>query len=181
MIAPMITHFMKPLLTIIILFLFTTVYCQPATLPTWFSDTYKTKGLGNKLTIASFLKPSFLEADFNGDLQEDVALLVIEKATKRKGILLIHGGTNEHFLFGAGVSFNNGGNDFKWADKWALYTKKTASETRFDKVSGDILGSKTIKLARPGILIEDYQDGAALAGGIIYWNGKKYTWIHQGE
>jgi hypothetical protein len=36
-------------------------------------------------------------------------------------------------------------------------------------------------LARPGIIIEDYEDGAALASGIIYWNGKKYIWIHQGE
>ena len=172
---------MRPLLLLVLLFMFSIGYSQTATLPTWFSDTFKSKGLDRKYTIVPFLKPSFLQADFNGDAIQDVAALVVEKATKRKGILLVYGKTNEYFLFGAGTPFGNGGKDFKWADKWSLYTKKTASETQFDEATGDILGSKKIKLVRPGILIEDYEDGAALAGGIIYWNGKKYIWIHQGE
>jgi len=131
-------------------------------------------------TTSSFLKPSFLQADFNGDPTEDIAVLVLEKATKRKGVLLIHGKTREHFVFGAGTQFYNGGIDFRWVDRWKLYMKKTAFETQFDEESGDIIGGKEIKLARPGILIEDYEDGSALAGGIICWNGKKYIWIHQG-
>lgn len=154
---------------------------QTATLPEWFTATFTNKGLDKKYAVATFLNPSFLQADFNGDTIQDIAVLVLEKATKRKGILLIHGKTNEYFLFGAGTPFGNGDKDFKWADKWSLYNKKTASETQFDKASGDIIGSKKIKLMRPGILIEDYEDGAALAGGIIYWNNKKYIWIHQGE
>jgi hypothetical protein len=172
---------MRTFLLIVFLFILTISYSQTATLPTWFSDTFKSKGLDRKYTMVSFLNPSFLQADFNGDAIPDVAALVVEKATKRKGILLVHGKTNEYFLFGAGTSFGNGDNDFKWADKWSLYNKKTASETQFDKASGDIIGGKTIRLVRPGILIEDYEDGAALAGGIIYWSGKKYIWIHQGE
>ena len=114
-------------------------------------------------------------------LTKDLAILIVEKATKRKGILLIHAKTTAHFIFGAGTAFGSGGKDFKWADKWKLYTKRTAYETQFDKESGDIIGGNEIKLARPGILVEDYEDGAALAGGIIYWNGTKYVWIHQGE
>lgn len=172
---------MRPFLLTIFILTFTAGHSQTATLPKWFSDTFSAKGLDKKYVIASFLKPSFLEADFNGDTIQDIAILVTEKTTKRKGILLIHGGTNEQFLFGAGSSFGNGGKDFKWADKWTLYTKKTALETKFDKKSGDIIGGKTVKLVRPGILIEDYEDSAAVAGGIIYWSGKKYVWIHQGE
>ncbi|WP_207492913.1 hypothetical protein [Aridibaculum aurantiacum] len=128
-----------------------------------------------------FIKPDFLSADFNGDNKEDVAVLVVHKSTSRKGILIIHNSTAEHFVMGAGKDFGNGGKDFSWLDKWALYKKKSADETIFDKVTGDIKGSRTIKLLRPGILIEDYEDGAAIAGGIIYWNGNKYKWIHQGE
>lgn len=172
---------MRPFTLIIFLLTLTAAHSQTVTLPVWFSDTFSGKGLDKKYAIASFLKPSFLQADFNGDATQDIAVLVIEKATKRKGILLIHGKTHEHFLFGAGIGFDNGDKDFKWADKWKLYTKKSAYETQFDKKSGDIIGGKEIKLSRPGILIEDYEDGAALAGGIIYWNGKKYIWIHQGE
>ncbi len=156
-------------------------HSQTATLPNWFSDIFKSKGLDKKYVIATFLKPFYLQADFNGDATQDIAILVLDKATRKKGILLIHGKTNEQFVFGAGTAFDKGGKDFKWANKWKLYTKKTAFEIQFDEESGDIIGGKEIKLARPGILIEDYEDGAALAGGIIYWNGNKYVWIHEGE
>ena len=175
------THFMRITLSIVFLLMFTVVYSQTETLPAPFSHIFKSKGLDRKYIIASFLNPSYLKADFNGDTTEDVAVLITEKATRNQGILLIHGKTNEQFVFGAGTSFGNGDKDFKWADKWSVYNKKTALETQFDKASGDFIGSKTIKLVRPGILIEDYEDGAAIAGGIIYWNGKKYIWIHQGE
>jgi hypothetical protein len=172
---------MKLILSIVFLLTITTGYSQTTALPAWFSGAFNGKGLDKKYNIASFLKPSYLKADFNGDSTRDIAVLVIEKATKRKGVLLIHGKTNEHFVFGAGTPFANNDRDFKWADKWQLYTEKTALETQFDKNTGDILGGKEIKLARPGILIEDYEDGNAYTGGIIYHNGKKYIWIHQGE
>jgi len=175
------THFMRIFLLIAFLLTFTLGHSQTETLPAPFSDTFKSKGLDKKYVIVSFLNPSYLQADFNGDTMEDIAVLVTEKTIKKKGILLIHGKTNEQFVFGAGTSFGNGDKDFKWADKWSVYNKKTALETQFDKASGDIIGSKTIKLVIPGILIEDYEDGAAIADGIIYWNGKQYIWIHQGE
>lgn len=44
-----------------------------------------------------------------------------------------------------------------------------------------MIGGKEVKLSHHGILVEDYEDGGFLTGGIIYWNGKKYIWIHQGE
>jgi hypothetical protein len=166
---------------IVFLLPFAAAYSQTTTIPTWFQDSFKRKGLDKKYTISTFLQPSFLQADFNSDATQDIAVTVTEKTTNRKGILLIHNRTDAHFLFGAGISFGSGGNDFTWADKWMLYQKKTAQETRFDKTSGDITGSKTRQLAHPGILIENHEDGAPLAGGIIYWNGKTYSWIHQGE
>jgi hypothetical protein len=172
---------MKLFLLIVFLFCLTTAYCQPTTLPTWCTEAFQHKGLHKKYTIASYLKPSYLQADFNGDATQDIAVLIIEKATKKKGVLLMHGKTKVHFVFGAGIKLDSDDGDFIWVDKWQLYTKKTAFETQFDKESGDIIGGKEIKLARPGILIEDYEDGSPLAGVIIYWNGKKYIPIHQGE
>ena len=122
----------------------------------------------------------YWQADFNGDNNQDIVFLITEKQTKKKGILLIHNKTNECFLLGAGMRFGNGGDNFKWVDKWSIYNKKMANETQFDHQTGDIIGGKKVKLSRPGILMEDYEDGAALAGMIIYWNGKKYIEIHQG-
>ena len=175
------THFMRLFLLTVFLFAVIAGHSQTKPLPAWFSNTIKSKGLNINYTITSFLKPSSLQADFNGDGTKDIAVLITEKENRRKGILLIHGKTNEHFIFGAGINLGSVDKDFKWADQWSVYTKKSAFETQFDKESSDIIGSKEVKLARPGILIEDYEDGVALAGGIIYWNGKKYTWIHQGE
>ena len=122
-----------------------------------------------------------MKADFNRDGTPDIAVLAKQKSNGSSGILLVHGKSNTYHVFGAGKQFGSGGDDFKWMDKWNLYTEKTASETVFDEDSGDILGAKDIQLEGPGILVEDHEDGAALAGGIIYWNGKQYIWIHQGE
>lgn len=143
-------------------------------------DIFKSKGLDKKYSFNDFLHPNFLQADFNGDGAGDVAFPVVEKVSKKTGILLIHGKSGEHYVFGADTKIE-GSDNLTWADKWTVYKKKSAYETRIDKASGDIIGGKEVRLARPGILIEDYEDGAALAGGIIYWNGKKYIWIHQGE
>ncbi len=107
--------------------------------------------------------------------------MITEKQTKKKGLLLIHSKTREYFIFGAGTRFANGGDDFQWADKWSIYSEKIANETQFDSKTGDIIGGKKVKLSRQAILVEVYEDGAVLAGMIIYWNGKKYIEIHQGE
>jgi hypothetical protein len=40
------------------------------------------------------------------------------------------------------------------------------------------LGAKEWTLKRPALNLENPD---ASAGGLIYWNGKKYIWIHQGE
>jgi len=172
---------MKPFLLITFLLMTGVLHSQTNQLPSWALDTFRQKSLDKKYEIASFLKPSYWQADFNGDNNQDIAILIIEKQTKKKGLLLIHSQTNEYFVFGAGKKFGNGGDNFKWADKWSVYNKKMATETQFDSKTGDITGGKKVKLSRPGILVEDYEDGAALAGMIIYWDGKKYIEIHQGE
>lgn len=172
---------MRPPLLFSFLLFFTAGQTQTQALPTWFTEAFKSKGLDKRYSINPFLKPSVLQADFNGDGSPDVAVLVMEKGSGKKGILLVHGQSNSHYLFGGGTAFGSGSDNFTWADKWSLYKKKTAVETKFNQESGDIIGRGEIKLARLAILVEDYEDRATLAGGIIYWNGKKYIWIHQGE
>ncbi|HXO73610.1 MAG TPA: hypothetical protein VN824_00245, partial [Puia sp.] len=105
-----------------------------------------------------------------------------EKTTHKKGILLLMGKAPDYFVFGAGTKLgDDGSDDFGWAGKWYVYKKKTANETQFDKKSGDILGGKPVKLLHPCLSIANVEDGAEVSGGLIYWTGKKYRWIHQGE
>ncbi|MDR6560034.1 MULTISPECIES: hypothetical protein [unclassified Arcicella] len=148
--------------------------------PSWFKKAFVEKGLDKTYVINQTLKPTFLQADFNADKTQDIAVFVTKKLSKKKGVLLIHGKTNEYYVFGAGKKLGDSDN-FNWIDKWSVYKEKTAKETQFDKESGDIIGGKEIKLSHSAILIEAYEDGGFLAGGIIYWNDKKYIWIHQGE
>ena len=86
-------------------------------------------------------------------------------------------------MFGAGVKFGKPGfddfTDTNWLDGWKIINDRIVYETRFD--NGDIIGSDPRKLKYAGISIWQNQDGSPLAGGIIFWNGKKYGWIHQGE
>ena len=55
-----------------------------------------------------------------------------------------------------------------------MFTKKIAAKTMMDN-DGNLIGSKSLKLKHHSILIEALQDGAAISGGLIYWNGTKYT------
>jgi hypothetical protein len=169
---------MRPFLLIVYLLTLATAHSQRVGIPSSFSETFTKLELDKKYERSAFLSPTFIQADFNGDGVQDVAIMVMAKASKKSGVMVIHGNSTTYFVFGAGTNFGSGSDDFNWADKWLLYNKRTAYETQFDKNSGDISGSKTVKLNRPGLLVESEEDGA---GGIIYWNGKKYIWIHQGE
>lgn len=119
-------------------------------------------------------------ADFNGDGKPDVAALVIERNTKKKGLILIHGGTNQYFVFGAGMNLADSGGNYDWLNRWQIYRKKIVYETLFGK-DGDITGSKAVKIKYPGIEIYSIEDGDLIAGYVIYWDGKKYSLVHIGE
>lgn len=155
--------------------------CQGKPCPEWIQDSLKSKRLDVRYELNAWLKPGWMSEDLNGDGTPDIAVLVAERATHKKGILLLMSKAPDYFVFGAGTHFGDGSDDFGWAGKWYVYKKKTAYETRFDKKSGDIQGGKQIKLAHPCISIASGEDGAEVSGGLIYWTGKSYRWIHQGE
>lgn len=75
---------MKSFLALVFTLTVIVAFSQTKSLPVWYSDAFNNKGLNKKYDITSFIKPSFIEADFNGDGSPDVAALVIEKKTKRK-------------------------------------------------------------------------------------------------
>jgi len=126
--------------------------------------------------MQQFIKPLYWQLDLNGDGKEDCAIQVLDKAKKRRGILVLHQGKGQHFVMGAGQEFGSGGKNFAWLHSWNPYRKTTATQTVFAP-SGDIVGGKKVTLRRPGIEVKD-EEGT---GGIIYWDGQKYNWIHQGE
>ena len=72
-------------------------------------------------------------------------------------------------ILGAGTAIGNGGDDFEWVDTWHVYSKaraaKESGERRIPHLRGDaLLVSKT-----------------EAASALIYWNGKRYVWLQEGD
>ena len=112
------------------------------------------------------MNPFYLHGDFNGDSKADVAVLVKQRSTGKIGIAIIHGATDKVIILGAGNSIGNGGDDFDWMDSWEIYSKsRPPSQTSLPRLHGDAL------------LVGKSEAASAL----IYWNGKRYVWLQQGD
>ena len=125
------------------------------------------KGLLAKKYELSFRRaPFYLRRDFNGDSKMDVAALVKQRSTGKLGIAIVNGTTGKVIILGAGNAIGNGGDDFEWMDSWEIYSK--------DRVTS---GTSIPKLHCDALLLSKSESASAL----IYWNGKRYVWLQQGD
>ncbi len=129
-----------------------------------------TKGsLGKKYELSANINPAYLEGDFNGDGKIDVAALIKQRSSGKIGIAIVSGATDKVTILGAGIAIGNGGDDFEWMDSWEVYSKERArhgaGETGVTTLRGDAL------------LVSKSEAASAL----IYWNGKRYVWLQQGD
>jgi len=139
-------------------------------LPTWFYQTNLLKGLilKNKYRFDNRLNPMYLEADFNGDEQIDIAIPIEEIQSEKSGFAVIHGGTNELYIIGAGIKYKNGASDdLNWYDIWKVNRNKINPP--------GVDGTENLILTNPSIQVEKSEVG----GGQIFWNGKEYEYFHQ--
>jgi hypothetical protein len=115
------------------------------------------------------LSPFYLRGDFNGDGKIDVAALVKQRSTGKLGIAIVHGEAEKATILGAGTAIGNGGDDFEWMDSWQVYSRgrvgRGSDETPIPHFHGDAL------------LVGKSEAASAL----IYWNGKHYVWLQQGD
>lgn len=112
------------------------------------------------------MNPFYLRGDFNGDGKIDVAVLVKQRSTGKVGIAIINGASDKIIILGAGTAIGNGGDDFEWMDSWEIYSKdRMANGTSVTKLRGD------------AVLVRKSEAASAL----IYWNGKRYVWLQEGD
>ncbi|MGN6638878.1 MAG: hypothetical protein ACTHJ8_08195 [Mucilaginibacter sp.] len=148
--------------------------------PSWFLKRFKQDNLHLNYSLSNYIKPTYLNADFNGDNIPDVAALIVQRKTNKKGIIIMLARINKYFILGAGQNFGNGSDNFQWIRKWNIYNKSFAWETVVNK-DGDLVGARKIKLSHAAILTSDLIDGESNSGGIINWSESKFIWIQQGE
>ena len=141
-------------------------------------------GLKNRYEIINFKNsksPRYLKYDFNGDGKFDIAYLIRLKEIKDEDssgvrIIINHSSTDYHIV-GNGMKLEE--NDFAidWMHDWGIFKERNTYKTVVDSITNDILDDEMIALERDAIALyhDDYRTG------LIYWNGEKYIYIHQGD
>jgi hypothetical protein len=138
-------------------------------IPQWVVQLFSAKHLDAQYDFVFALNPSYLSADFNGDGKIDVAVLVKQRSTGKLGIAMVHAVINNIVILGAGTPIGNGGDDFSWMDSWQVYSKARAAHAE---------GETGAPLLRGDALLVGKSEAASAS---IYWNGKRYVWLQQGD
>jgi len=144
--------------------------------PDWALTSLDKLDVPKKYKISDFVNPFYLEEDFNGDSYLDIALLIENKETTHKGIIIIHGHGNGYQIIGAGTKFGNGSDDYFWMDVWKVYRSSKSHELTFTE-NNDIDGSKEINVHNPSIEVIKTE----ASSGLIYWDGNKYKWAQTSD
>jgi len=144
-------------------------WLQNLNVPIWVRNTFQKSALNKKYVYIFRINPMYLRGDFNGDNKPDVAILVKEKSSKKFGIIVIHFGSNDYFVLGAGEKIGNGGDNFHWMTNWAVKRKEEFGQKADDKPSPHLKAESI------------YVEKAESASGIIHWNGTTYSWYQQGD
>jgi hypothetical protein len=108
------------------------------------------------------VNPFYQRADFDGDGQADIALLIRQRNTGKVGIAFVHRANSTVHMVGAGRALGNGGDDFSWLGVWSVHDRAT----------------REVPAARGEILLVEKPESA---GGLIYWDGSAYRWLQHGD
>lgn len=119
--------------------------------------------------ISTSINPYYLHGDFNGDGQFDTAILVVERRTGKKGVVIIHGGSRRLHLFGAGRDWGNGSDDFPGLSAWYVYRRGQVDQGATDKLPPRLVASALMLIKTES------------ASALLYWDGKRYRWYQQGD
>lgn len=126
--------------------------------------------LGGKYAISDRINPFYLRGDFDGDGPVDYAVLVIERTTAKRGIVVLLSSQPRPLVLGAGTPVQYG--SAKWDDlnfdSWRVYGKG-----KIDAGTGFV--------APPGkgelILVQKRES----ASGFFRWSGRQFAWVQQGD
>lgn len=132
-------------------------------LPRLASTTLYHQGYYDRYDLFLGLNPYYQRGYFDQDSAADVAVQVVEKATGKRGIAIVHGGDSTVYILGAGSPFGNGGDDFRWL--WVWRVEPGRLHPRIPSAGREIL----------------YVEKPESAGGLIWWNGTAYRWTQHGD
>jgi hypothetical protein len=77
-------------------------------------------GFFDKYEVYFNMSPFFQRGDFDGDGEFDIAIQVVSKTSRKRGIAFLHANDLNYRVIGAGKDFGNLGDDFSWLKKWRI-------------------------------------------------------------
>lgn len=95
----------------------TCTYTELWSLPGWFSEA---KRIAEPHRISCRLNPFYQKGDFDGDGQDDLAVLITNTLNGKHGIALVRRASGALTIMGAGVPFDGEDDDFSWLDVWRV-------------------------------------------------------------
>lgn len=131
-------------------------------LPIWAQQVMNENAHLQQYQLFLGLNPFYVSGDFDGDNERDVAIQVVDKATGKRGVIILHRDGRVHVL-GAGQRIGNGGDDFSWLWVW-----RTESPDLLP--NEPVRGHDVLYVAKP-----------EAAGGLIWWDGERYRWTQWGD
>jgi len=121
------------------------------------------RGYRSRYDLFLGLNPYYQRGRFDGDTVTDVAVQIVEKATGKRGVVIVHGGDSTVHVLGAGKPLGNGGDDFSWLWVWRV-------EPRHARPDLTPVGRELLLLEKP-----------ESAGRMVWWDGTKYVWTQHGD
>ena len=135
----------------------------------WAVPIFGEQRFASTYALTTRINPYFLQGDFNGDGKLDLAALIEHKRTAQQGIAILHAGTRNAIILGAGREIGNGGDDFSWQDAWSIRAR--------GPVAAGADGKNPPTLRGDALLVQKLEAASAL----IYWDGAAYRWYQQGD
>jgi len=128
----------------------------------------ETRKLSVQYELDARMNPFYLRGDFDGDRKSDYAILIRQKGSGKKGILICHTLAPRVAVLGAGSRFVWDDN-LDWMNAWQVYGKRGVEQGVGEGPPPKLIGE--------AILAEKQES----ASGLIYWNGKRFVWYQQGD
>jgi hypothetical protein len=126
--------------------------------------------LGGNYEISDRINPYYLRGDFDGDGRADYAVLVTERGTGKRGMVVLLSSQPKPRVLGAGTPVPYGSE--KWDDlnfdSWRVYGRgRIDAGTGFEAPPGKV----------DLILVQKTES----ASGFFRWSGTQFTWVQQGD
>ena len=132
-------------------------------LPSWAYAILRDGGYLRRYRLFLNINPFYEAGLFDGDSLVDEAVQIIDGSSGKRGLAIVHRADSSVHILGAGTSFGNGGDDFSWLFQWFVEDASALAQP-------SMRGRQAL-----------YVGKGDSAGGMIWWDGRRYVWTQWGD